>query len=400
MARRKKHTPEQVVNLLRQIEVAVANGKTTSVACKEAEITEQTYYRWRKEYGGLQVDQARRLKELQSENAKLKRLVSELSLEKLVLKDIAFGKLLSPERRRVAVDHAQAQGLSERRACRLVNQPRGTQRYQPTQREDEDALTQAIVALASQYGRYGYRRITALLQRDGWQVGKDRVERIWRREGLKVPQKQKPRGRLWCNDGSCVRLRPEHTNHVWSYDFVSAKTYDGRTVRMLNLIDEHSRECLLVRAERRWSSAKVIAALAEVMVRKGVPQHLGSDNGPEFVAHDLRKWLAATGAKTLYIEPGSPWENGYCESFNSKLRDEFLNGELFYSMKEIRVLAERRRVHYNTIRPHSSLGYRPPAPEAWMTTSLGCGEAGIAPLIPPPHTSHGNYLNSEIAALH
>jgi putative transposase len=178
----------------------------------------------------------------------------------------------------VAVDHAQEQGLSERQACRLVNQPRGTQRYLPTQREDEDALTQAIVAAASQYGRYGYRRIAAVLRDHGWQVGKDRVERIWRREGLKVPQKQKPRGRLWLNDGSCVRLRPERRNHVWSYDFVSAKTYDGRTVRMLNLIDEHSRECLLIRSERRWSSAKVIEALADVMVMKGVPEHIRSDN--------------------------------------------------------------------------------------------------------------------------
>jgi transposase InsO family protein len=298
------------------------------------------------------------------------------------------------------VDHAQNQGMSERRACRLVNQPRGTQRYQLTQREDEDALTQAIIEFASLYGRYGYRRITALLKRDGWRVGKDRVERIWRREGLKVPQKQKPRRRLWLNDGSCVRLRPERSNHVWSYDFVSAKTYDGRTVRMLNLIDEYSRECLLIRSERRWSSAKVIEALADVMVMKGVPDHLRSDNGPEFVAKELRKWLANTGTKASYIEPGSPWENGYCESFNSKLRDEFLNGEIFYSMKEIRVLAERWRVHFNTIRPHSSLGYRPPAPAAWIATSLGHGEAGIATLIPPPHTPYGGYLNSEISALH
>ena len=204
--------------------------------------------------------------------------------------------------------------MTERRACRLANQPRGTQRYRAIRREDEDALTLAIIQLASQYGRYGYRRITALLQRAGWRVGKDRVERIWRREGLKVSQKQKPRGRLWLNDGSCVRLRPTHRNHVWSYDFVSARTHDGRSVRLLNLIDEHTRESLLVRAERRWSSARVIAALADVMVMKGVPEHLRSDNGPEFVAKDLRKWLAKTGAKTLYIEPGSPWENGYCES--------------------------------------------------------------------------------------
>jgi len=274
--------------------------------------------------------------------------------------------------------------MTERRSCRLVNQPRGTQRYRPARREDEDALTQAIVQLASQYGRYGYRRITALLKQAGWQVGKDRVERIWRREGLKVPQKQKPRGRLWLNDGSCVRLRPERQNHVWSYDFVSARTHDGRSVRVLNLIDEYTRECLMVRAERRWSSAKVIGALADVMVMKGIPEHLRSDNGPEFVAKDLRQWLAETGAKTLYIEPGSPWENGYCESFNSKLRDEFLNGEIFYSIKELRVLAERWRVHYNTIRPHSSLGYRPPAPEAWLTSKTGCGE--IVALLGPNGT--------------
>jgi transposase InsO family protein len=171
---------------------------------------------------------------------------------------------------------------------------------------------------------------------------------------------------------------------------------------MLNLIDEHSRECLMIRCERRWSSAKVIGALADVMVMKGVPEHLRSDNGPEFVAKDLRKWLAATGAKTLYIEPGSPWENGYCESFNSKLRDEFLNGEIFYSMKELRVLAERWRVHYNTVRPHSSLGYRPPAPAAWLTeASQGHGKVESKDRFPLSHTP--DYCDESyllLAALH
>jgi putative transposase len=191
------------------------------------------------------------------------------------------GKLLSPERRRCAVDHAQQQhGLSERWACRVVEQPRGTQRNRPTQREDEDRLTEAIIQLAKEYGRYGYRRITALLVQAAWKGGKDRVERIWRREGLKVPKRQKPRGRLWLNDGSCVRLRPTHRNYMWSYDFISVRTHDGRTARVLNLIDEHTRESLLVRAEGRWSSAKVIEALADVMVIKGVPEHLRSDNGP------------------------------------------------------------------------------------------------------------------------
>jgi len=274
--------------------------------------------------------------------------------------------------------------MSERWACRLVNQPRGTQRYQLTQREDEDALTRAIVEFASEYGRYGYRRITALLKRDGWQVGKDRVERIWRREGLKVPPKQRPRGRLWFNDGSCVRLRPEHANHVWSYDFVSVKTYDGRTVRMLNLIDEHSRECLMIRSERRWSSAKVIEALADVMVAKGVPEHLRSDNGPEFVAKAIRGWLAELGVTTLFIEPGSPWENGYLESFNGKLRDELLNGEIFYTLKEAQILTADWRRLYNALRPHSGCGRRPPAPETVVYQGFRVTDIAPPSLTPEP----------------
>jgi len=263
------------------------------------------------------------------------------------------------------VEHARRKyGVSERQACRMLQQWRGTQRYLPMQRMDEEALTEAIIELASEYGRYGYRRITALLQARGWAVGKDRVQRIWQREGLKVPQKQRARGRLWLNDGSCVRLRPERANHVWSYDFVSAMTHNGRTLRMLTLIDEYTRECLAIQVARRLGRYEVIEALADVMLLRGVPENIRSDNGPEFVAEELRKWLAKVGTGTLYIEPGSPWENGYCESFNGKLRDECLNGEIFYSLREAQVVIEKWRVHYNTLRPHSSLGYRPPAPAA------------------------------------
>jgi putative transposase len=245
--------------------VAIANGKTTPQACKEAEITVQTFYRWRKEYGGLKLDQAKRMKELEKENAKLKRLVAELSLEKQILKD--GGKLLSPERRRGAVRHAcETYRVSERHACRLLGHWRGTQRYEVVYRTDEGTLTRAIIELASEYGRYGYRRVTALVQEAGWCVGKDRVQRIWWREGLKVPQKQRPRGRLWLNDGSCVRLRPERANHVWSYDFVKAMTHDGRTLRLLVLIDEYSRECLAIRVARRLGSQEVIETLADVML--------------------------------------------------------------------------------------------------------------------------------------
>ena len=258
----------------------------------------------------------------------------------------------------------QQYGMTERHACRLLGQWRGTQRYEPIQRNDEDVLTGAIITLASKYGRYGYRRITALLKAAGWQVGKDRVQCIWRREGLKVPAKQRPRGRLWLEDGSCVRLRPERANHVWSYDFVSAMTHDGRTLRILTLIDEYTRECLALRVERRLNSLEVIDTLADVMLERGIPEHIRSDNGPEFIARELQNWLARVGTRTLYIERGSPWENGYCESFNGKLRDELLNGEIFYSLKEAQILIERWRVEYNTERPHSALGYRPPAPVA------------------------------------
>ena len=258
----------------------------------------------------------------------------------------------------------QEYGLSERHACRLLGQWRGTQRYRPLRRTEEDALTRAIIALATQYGRYGYRRITALLQSAGWQVGKDRVQRIWRREGLKVPQRQPKRGRLWLNDGSCVRLRPERANHVWSYDFVSARTHDGRTLRLLTLIDEYTRECLAIRVARRLGSAEVLETLADVMLWHGIPEYIRSDNGPEFIAKELRQWLAKPGTGTLYIEPGSPWENGYCESFNGKLGDECLKGEIFYSLQEAQIVIEWWRIEYNTRRPHSALVYRPPAPLA------------------------------------
>ena len=327
------------MNLLRQIEEEIANGKTTPQACKEAEITQQTYYRWRKEFGGLKLDQAKRLKELEQENAKLKRLVAELSLEKQILNE----------------------GIA---------------------RADEDALTQTIIALASEYGRYGDRRITVKLQEAGWPVGTDRVQRIWRREGLKVPQKQRPRGRLWLNDGSCVRLRPEHANQVWSYDFVSAMTHDGRALRLLVLIDEYTRECLAIRVARRLGSNEVIETLAEVMLWRGIPEHIRSDNGPEFVAKELRKWLGNVGTGPLYIEPGSPWENGYCESFNGKLRDECLNGEIFYSLKEAQVVIEHWRVEYNTRRPHWALGYRPPAPAAFAPR-MAALRSPSAPYDPP-----------------
>ena len=257
-------------------------------------------------------------------------------------------------------------GVSQRRACRCIGQTRSTQWRRLKVADDEPALTSAIIDLARRYGRYGYRRITALLRAQGWHVNHKRVARIWRREGLKVPAKQPKRARLWLNDGSCIRLRPEHKNHVWAYDFVQDRTHDGKPVKMLTLIDEYSRECLAIEAQRTLRSGDVLHAVADAMLQHGIPRYIRSDNGPEFIATALREWFEHVGVQTLFIEPGSPWENGYNESFNGKLRDELLNGEIFHSLKEAQILIENWRQHYNTIRPHSSLGYQPPAPETKM----------------------------------
>ena len=251
-----------------------------------------------------------------------------------------------------------------------MGQPRSTQRYQGIVRESDTRLTARIIELAREYGRYGYRRITALLQRDGWRVNHKKVQRIWLREGLKVPQKQPKRRRLWLNDGSCVRLRPDHENHVWSYDFVMDRTHDGQALRMLTIMDEYTRECLAIDVSRRLNSADVIDRLFDLFISRGMPEYIRSDNGPEFVSKSIRRWLHISGVRTLYIEPGSPWENGYIESFNGKLRDELLNREIFDTVFEAKVLAERWKWEYNTVRPHSSLNYRPPAPEAILDQRL------------------------------
>lgn len=280
-------------------------------------------------------------------------------------------------------------GVSERFACRVLGQHRSTQRKIPKRPHDEAALTAAITELAVQYGRYGYRRIAAMLRETGWSVNVKRVERIWRREGLKVPARQAKRRRLWLNEGSCVRLRPECPNHVWSYDFVEHRTHEGRKYRMLNVIDEFTRECIAIRVQRRLKSADVIDVLSDLFIMRGVPGHIRSDNGPEFVAKAVREWITAVGARTAYIMPGSPWENGYCESFNSKIRDELLNGEIFYTLKEAKIVIEQWRRHYNTVRPHSSLGYRPPAPEALQWPAAQSGPATPAtPAVAPRPVMH------------
>ena len=274
--------------------------------------------------------------------------------------------------------------LSERRVCRVLGQHRSTQRRIPQGRDDEARLTADLIDLARQYGRYGYRKIAELLRSQaGWVVNDKRVERIWRREGLKVPQKQPKRGRLWLGDGSCIRLRAERPNHVWSYDFVEDRTHDGRKYRMLNVIDEFTHECLAIRVSRKLKAVDVIDVLSDLFILRGVPGHVRSDNGPEFVAKAVQDWINAVGAKTAYIAPGSPWENGFIESFNARLRDELLDGEIFYSLKEAQIVIESWRRHYNTLRPHGSLGYKPPAPEVFVPAMSARAAQQPRPAAPP-----------------
>ena len=255
----------------------------------------------------------------------------------------------------------QGMEASQRRACKSLSQPRATQRYQPRLPDKDRPLVKQIRQLAHKYRRYGYRRITALLRAEGWPVNRKRVYRIWRAEGLKVPQKQRKKRRLGCSDNNCVRKRAEYINHVWSYDFVMDQTEDGRPLKMLPVLDEYTRESLTIDVERSITAKDVIAILEYLFAIRGAPAYIRSDNGPEFIADAIKQWLSDSGVGTLYIEPGSPWENAYSESFNSHFKDEFLNGESFGNVREAKVLVEGYRLEYNHHRPHSSLDYMTPA---------------------------------------
>ncbi|MFN9422322.1 IS3 family transposase [Gemmatimonas sp.] len=382
---RKRHKPEEIVAKLRQVDVMVSQGQHVADAVRSIGVTEVTYYRWRQEFGGLKLDQVKRLKEVEAENARLRRAVADLTLDKLILQEAGSGKLLSPARRRACIEHVRTElKLSERRVCRVLGQHRSTQRRIPQGRDDEERLTADLIELARRHGRLGYRKIAEMLRSTaGWVVNDKRVERIWRCEGLKVPTRQPKRSRLFLSDGSCVRLRAERPNHVWSYDFVEDRTHEGRKYRMLNVIDEFTHECLAIRIDRRLRSTDVIDVLSDLFILRGVPAHVRSDNGPEFVAKAVRNWIGAVGAMAAYIEPGSPWENGFIESFNARLRDELLNGEIFYSLAEARTVVESWRRFYNTQRPHGSLGYKPPAPEVFIPANTARSASPPRPSTPP-----------------
>jgi putative transposase len=269
---------------------------------------------------------------------------------------------VSPARKRAAVEHLQEKfDASERRACEVVAQPRSTQRYTGHPKDDESKLVARMLELVRQRPRFGYRRVTALLRAEGWAVNVKRIYRLWRREGLKVPKKRRKRRGMGTSANACDVRRAEHQDHVWTWDFVFDRTSSGTTLKWLSIVDEHTRECLALKVARSIRSEDVIDTLAELFVRRGVPACIRSDNGPEFIAQAIQGWFMKMGIESLYIKPGSPWENGYAESFHSRLRDEFLNLHDFADLREARPLTAAWREDYNHCRPHSSLGYQTPA---------------------------------------
>ena len=267
--------------------------------------------------------------------------------------------------------------VSQRRVCKVMGLPRSTARYLSVSRDRDEALTKAMLNFAQKYPRYGYRRITAILRREGWRVNRKRVYRLWCQEHLKVVRKQRKRRHLGSGENACHRYRPQHKDHVWCYDFTNDRTENGRSLKFLAILDEYTRECLALEVGRSFTGAEVVGVLKYLFEVRGEPKHIRSDNGTEFMASVVRRHLAASGVKTLYIDPGSPWQNGYSESFNRRLEDELLKREIFTGVVEAQQLAERWRQEYNHRRPHSALGYETPA--AFAARCVGPDSAALRP---------------------
>ncbi|WP_115261756.1 IS3 family transposase [Micrococcus luteus] len=365
---RKRHTPEQVVRKLGQADRMLADGQDVAAVCRELGVSEQTYYRWRNQYGGLKADDAKRLKELEKQNATLKRLLAEAELEKAALKELAGGKLLSPDRRRAAVDHLKRKlRVSERMACRLVGLSRSAYRRPlkgDTVADPDRALREWLRAWAKDHPRYGYRRAYHDARAEGWVVNHKKIQRLWRDEGLRVPQRRR-RKRV----GSSTVDAPtaDAPNVVWAVDFQFDADEHGRPIKICSIVDEHTRECIGDLVERSITADRLTAHLEDLVAARGAPAVLRSDNGPEFISEAMADW-AGTRTGLSYIPPGSPWRNGYVESFNSRIRDECLNINSFYSLLHAQVIIGDWKDEYNHHRRHSSLGYLTPAEYARQCT--------------------------------
>jgi putative transposase len=287
---------------------------------------------------------------------------------------------LSPACRREAVTHLEdAFAVSERRACVVAHQHRSTQRYTPQERDGDRALVTRLRELVGENPRRGCRYLSALLRQEGWGVNYKRVHRLWKREGYRVPRKRHKKRAVGDASNACDKRAATHANDVWTWDFIHDRLVDGRALKCLTILDEYTRECLELGMGRSIRGGEVLDALGRLMSERGAPGHIRSDNGPEFIATQVTTWLADLGVQTLYIEPGAPWQNGFAEAFNSRLRDEFLEMNYFTTLAHAQELARRWKEHYNTTRPHSSLNYLTPAEFARR-----CGASGSASLRSAP----------------
>ncbi|MGE3328497.1 MAG: IS3 family transposase [Acidimicrobiia bacterium] len=370
--KRRRHTPDQIIRKLAEGHKLLAAGKDLDEVCRHLEVAESTWHRWLAQYGGMKANEAKRLKELEAENARLKKLVANQALDIDMLREVGGGKLLTPNRKRSAVAMLRERfGVSQRRACKVIGQHRSTQRLQPPQRSDDEAELRVFLRrFATDRPRWGWRRAAKKARRDGWNVNDKRVRRLWRDEGLKVPYK--PRKKRLTGIGTHVgTMCPIRPNALWALDFQFDTLADGRTFKMLNVIDEYTRECPAIVVDRSIDADKVVATLDRLMAERGAPGFVRFDNGPEFVAHAVVDWCRFNGVNTVFIDPGSPWQNAWIESFNGRFRDELLNGWQFDSLREARVIIEDWRIDYNVNRPHTAHGELTPSEFAanWTTNN-------------------------------
>jgi transposase InsO family protein len=360
----KRRTPEQIQRLLREAQRSLAKGLSIADVCRQLGVGESSYHRWRQRFDPTQVDETRRIRELQNEVERLKLLVAELLLDKKMLQDIAK-KVVTPTQQRACADYlGEVYTVSQRRVCRVLGRVRSTLRYRRRARQGEQPLVQAIRRLARKYPRWGYRRVWAVLDRQGRPVNIKRVRRLWIALGLKRPIRRRQLRKLGPKKGtsanSCTNRPARFKNDVWTYDFVADRTTDGRALKWLSLVDEYTRECLALHVGRSLTGSDVRRVLTWVIGRRGAPRSIRSDNGSEFICEALTRWLPQKGTEPIPVAAGSPWENGFGESFNSRLRDEFLEAEEFESEQDAREKAKWFRREFNTVRPHSALEYKTP----------------------------------------
>ncbi|MDM7929643.1 MAG: IS3 family transposase [Blastomonas fulva] len=352
--KRARFSEEQIIGVLKEAE---AGAKTADLARRHG-VSEATIYNWKAKYGGLEVSEARRLRELESENARLKRLLADAMLDQAALKDLLGKKVLTPVAKREAVAHLQAcHGMSERRACRVIDADRKSVRYRST-RDDDTALREKLRGLANQRRRFGYRRLHILLRREGVMINRKKTQRLYKEEGLAVRRRRSRKRAVGTRAPAPVLAL---ANQRWSLDFVHDQMASGRRFRVLNVVDDVTRECLVAVPDTSISGHRVVRELTQLIAQRGKPGMIVSDNGTELTSNAVLAWCGQSGVEWHYIAPGKPMQNGYVESFNGRMRDELLNETLFMSLAHARVEIAAWVEDYNRERPHSSLGYATPA---------------------------------------